>query len=242
LVWRFVGQDGAEGPEAVEILYGAAVKTVALRLIAEEYADGVGLELAHHAVEAGGQPVALILAGGDLYILGDLAFAEYEGRAGGFHGFIEAVGKEARLQGGAAEEGVLGESDALDGEELLGVGGLEESDEIVAKVGDGFGLFELDDGELVGGEAVFAGVLGRPGGGWHERVDLWLKLVARRQGGIRRRGAGMVEIKEIGARVCCHWGRGTGASDFPRGRIGGQNDRRKCGRSVPSLGARHCGR
>jgi hypothetical protein len=53
----------------------------------------------------------------------------------------------------------LSQGDALDGEELLGVDGLVDVNEIVFEFGDGVELFETDDGEVGGGEAVFAGVL-----------------------------------------------------------------------------------
>jgi hypothetical protein len=40
------------------------------------------------------------------------------------------------LLAGDAEHGLLGEGDALDGEHLLGVGGLVDGNEVGAKVGD----------------------------------------------------------------------------------------------------------
>jgi hypothetical protein len=46
-----------------------------------------------------------------------------------------------------AEEGLLGEGDALDGEELLGVDGLVDGDGIFAESGDLVEIFEADDGE-----------------------------------------------------------------------------------------------
>jgi len=55
----------------------------------------------------------------------------------------------------------LGEGDALKGEEFLGVDGAIEGDEVFAEVGDLIEVFEADDGEAGGGEAVFAGILGR---------------------------------------------------------------------------------
>ena len=58
---------------------------------------------------------------------------------------------------------MLGEGDAFEGEEFLGVDGLVEGDEVVLEVGDFLEVFEADDGEGGGGEAVFAGILGGAG-------------------------------------------------------------------------------
>jgi hypothetical protein len=55
----------------------------------------------------------------------------------------------------------LGESDALKGEEFLGVDGVVEVHQVFPEVGDLIEVFEADDGEAGGGEAVFAGILGR---------------------------------------------------------------------------------
>jgi hypothetical protein len=73
------------------------------------------------------------------------------------------LGGDAFFEAGGAEEGLLGEGDALDGIHLLGVDGLVESDGVVTEVGDLLGVFEADDGVIGGGEAVFAGVLGGTG-------------------------------------------------------------------------------
>ena len=98
----------------------------------------------------------------------------WKGLAVGVHGVIEAGGEEAGLEAGAAEERVLGDGDALDGEEFLGVGGAVTGHEIGAEIGDGLGVFETDDGEFDGGEAVPAGILGGAGltfgGFWSGRV------------------------------------------------------------------------
>ena len=76
---------------------------------------------------------------------------------------IEAGGEEAGFEGGGAQQGLLGEGDALDGEQLLMVDGLVDGDEVGLEVGDGVEVFEADDGEVGGGEAVFAGVLSGAG-------------------------------------------------------------------------------
>ena len=54
--------------------------------------------------------------------------------------------KRPVFQAGNAEDGVLGEGDALDGEEFLGIGGLVELDEVVAEVGDVIGVLGTEDG------------------------------------------------------------------------------------------------
>ena len=71
--------------------------------------------------------------------------------------------KRPVFQAGNAEDGVLGEGDARDGEEFLGIGGLVELDEGVAEVGDVIGVLGTEDGVRGGGEAVFAGVLSGTG-------------------------------------------------------------------------------
>jgi hypothetical protein len=76
---------------------------------------------------------------------------------------FEAGGEETAFEARGAEESLLSEGDALDGEEFLGVDGLEDGQEVVLEVGDLLEVFEADDGEGEGGEAVFAGVLGGAG-------------------------------------------------------------------------------
>ncbi|MGO9256497.1 MAG: hypothetical protein ACLQU1_09375 [Bryobacteraceae bacterium] len=78
-------------------------------------------------------------------------------------GLVDGAGEEAGLQAGGAHEGVLGESDAFDGEKLLGVDGLVGGGKILFQVGDRFQVFGANNGEVGSGEAVFAGVLGRAG-------------------------------------------------------------------------------
>ena len=100
-----------------------------------------------------------------------LAAAHFQGRVAegavekvdrfGVAGIIEAGGEEAAFKAGGAEEVLLGEGDALDGGEFLGVGGLVEVDEVFAEFDDVVEALEDGDGEIGGGEEVFAGVLGR---------------------------------------------------------------------------------
>jgi len=63
------------------------------------------------------------------------------------------------LEVGDAEDGLLGQGDALDGEQLLGVDGPVDGDQVGAEAGDFLEVFEADDGEVGGSEAVLAGVL-----------------------------------------------------------------------------------
>jgi hypothetical protein len=79
----------------------------------------------------------------------------------GVERFAEAIGEKTGFEAGGAEDGLLGESDALQGEEFLGVDGVVEGDEVFAEIGDLVEVLKADDGEAGGGEAVFAGVLGR---------------------------------------------------------------------------------
>src|SRR6266849_3837796 len=58
---------------------------------------------------------------------------------------------------------LLGDRDALDGEELLRVDGLIDGDEVGLEPGDFLEFFEADDGECGGGEFVFARALGAAG-------------------------------------------------------------------------------
>ena len=57
--------------------------------------------------------------------------------------------------------GPLGEGDAFDGKQLLGVDGLVGSDEIGAQLFEFLGILDADDAEAGGGEAVLQGVPGR---------------------------------------------------------------------------------
>jgi len=143
----FVRQLVAEGAEALEFLDGAAVKTLGLGLVAEKQRPTAGaMDLTNEPI---GQATGV-----------DLRRSAFEGRGTqGADGFIHAGGEKAGFQGGAAQERLLGKSDALDGEEFLGVDGLVDGDEVGLEVGDGVEFFETDDGEIGGGEAMLTGVL-----------------------------------------------------------------------------------
>jgi hypothetical protein len=154
-----------EGFEPVEFLNGTAVEALGLSLIAEEEGPTVGL-LAE-AMEAFGEEEVAVLGAGDLDIAVAAEFLIHgeEGFVvGDVEGFVEAVGEEAGLQAGGAADGLLSDGHALQGEQLLGVDGLVDGDEVGLEVGDLLKVFEADDGERGGGEAMAAGVLG--GGGF----------------------------------------------------------------------------
>jgi hypothetical protein len=157
----FGGQLVAEGLETFKLLVGAAAQAFGLRLVAEEQSDAVGsagLEL-----EAFGQGEGAVLGLGDLDPMGDV-IGQGEGQVAVVgEGGVEARGDHSGFEGGDAEEGLLGEGDALDGEQFLGIDGLVEGDEVLFEAGDGIEFFEADDGEVGAGEAVLAGVLGGDG-------------------------------------------------------------------------------
>jgi predicted polyphosphate/ATP-dependent NAD kinase len=56
-----------------------------------------------------------------------------------------------------AEEGLLGEGDTLDGEELLGVDGLVDGDEVLAEAGDLVEIFGALGGVGSVGRELFVG-------------------------------------------------------------------------------------
>jgi hypothetical protein len=105
-----------------------------------------------------------ILRLGDFAIVVDERLTDHsDGTVGAIEGFVEAVGEHSVLEARGADEGLPCEGDAFDGEELFGVDGLLAGDEVFAEAGDLVEFFDADDGEDVGGEAVFPGILGGAG-------------------------------------------------------------------------------
>ena len=190
-VLGFVGHLGAEAFQTVEIVDGVAVETLGLGLIAEENGPGWGV-FPGVLGEALGEAEIAILGAGDFEVVSeDFGEELVNGEAFGVHDLIEADGEEAVFEGGAAEQGLLGEGDAFDGEEFLGVDGPIAGDGVSPEVGDDVDFFEADDGEVLGGEGVLARVLGRAGfafGG------------ARSSGvlGVGAVGCGAVGIRHVG--------------------------------------------
>ena len=161
-VYGFVREFGAERFQAVEIFDGAAVETLGLGLIAEE--NGPGWGVSGETAEAFGEAEIAILGAGDFEVVSEDFGQELVNReVFGVHDLIEADSEEAVFEGGAAEQGLLGEGDAFDGEEFLGVDGPIAGDGVSPEVGDDVDFFEADDGEVLGGEGVLARVLGRAG-------------------------------------------------------------------------------
>jgi hypothetical protein len=130
-----------------------------LGLITESQGPTVGLF--HQAVESFAQRVVAVLGAGDFDIPLTGEFWDHEDHRAiaGVEGLVEAGGEEAGFQARAAEDSLLGEGEALDGEEFLGVDGLVDGNEVGPEVGDLIEVFEADDGEGGGGEAVFTAVL-----------------------------------------------------------------------------------
>ena len=108
----------AEGFQAVEFLEGAAVLAFRLGLVAQEELPGVGLAV--QAVEAIGEGIVAVLLAGDLDVADEVLAHGGEGPALVVQTLVEAGGEEAGFESGGADEGLLGEGDALDGEEFLG--------------------------------------------------------------------------------------------------------------------------
>ena len=151
----FIRQLAAQGFEALEFLDCATVKAFGLSLVAEE--EGPGVAVAGDTAEAFGEGVVAVLGAGDLQVADQVFGHGDDGVAGTVQGFVQAGGEEAGFQAGAAEEGVLGEGDALQGEQFLGVDGLVDVDQVGPEARDGFQVFEADDCVVRGGEAVAAG-------------------------------------------------------------------------------------
>jgi hypothetical protein len=115
------------------------------------------------AVEAFGEEEVAVLGAGDLDIAvaGEGLIHGEEGFVvGDVEGLVEAVGEEAGFEAGGAADGLLGDGHALESEHFLGVDGLVGGGEVGLEVNDLLEVFEADDGEGGGGEAVAAGVFG----------------------------------------------------------------------------------
>ena len=81
----------------------------------------------------------------------------------GFEGVVHDAGEEASFQAGGSQHGLLGQCHSFEGEELLGVDGVVDVDEVGFEIGDFGEVFQADDSEGGGGEAVPGGVLGGAG-------------------------------------------------------------------------------
>ena len=148
-----------QGFEPFELLDCTAVVAFRLGLIADEQGPTVGL--ANHAMESlAQQPVTVLGARDfDIAIPGEFRAHEEHGVTGGVEGLVEAGGEEAGLKARGAEDSLLCEGDALDGKEFLGVDGLVDGNEVGSEVFYFMEVFEADDGEGGGSEAVISGIL-----------------------------------------------------------------------------------
>jgi hypothetical protein len=97
------------------------VEAFGLGLITEEELPGVGAD--EEALKAGGEAEGAILGAGDVDIGCELLVEEIGGEAIDGDGLIQGEGMESGFEAGAAQQGLLGEDDALDGEEFLELAG-----------------------------------------------------------------------------------------------------------------------
>ena len=67
---------------------------------------------------------------------------------------VEAGGEKTSFEAGGAEEGLLREGHTFEGKKLLGVDGLVESYQISGEMCNLVQVFQADDGEGGGSEAV----------------------------------------------------------------------------------------
>ena len=156
------GHFGAHGLETLEFLHGAAVEPLGLGLIAEEERPTVGL-LGHEEDAFGGKVVAILVLR-DFDAFAEVLVDDVVGIGVEIpHGFVEGAGEEAGFEAGGAEDGLLCDGHTLDGDEFLGIDGLVGGDEVGLEAGDFVEVFEADDIEGRGCEAVADGVAGRGG-------------------------------------------------------------------------------
>jgi hypothetical protein len=125
------------------------------------------------AQEAIGEAEVAVLGLGDFEAVGEFRLEGEEGRTVGADGLVEAGGEQAAFEAGGAEHGLLADGELLEGVEFLGIDRLIGGNEVGAEASDFIDVFEADDGEAGGGEAVLGGVAGGAGlavlGGWSGR-------------------------------------------------------------------------
>ena len=147
-----------QGLEAFEFLDRTTVMPLGLGLIAQEQGPAHGG--LRHTMETLAESVVAVLGAGDFDIRGELRGHQEERASVGVEGLIETAGEEAGLKAGGAEKRLLREGDPLNCKKLLSVDGLVEREEVGLEMSDFLMLFEADDGESCGGEAVLSGILG----------------------------------------------------------------------------------
>jgi len=92
--------------------------------------------------------------GFDIAVANHLFAHGTEGSAGFLDGAIESDGEEAGFEAITAQDGLLAERDALDGEQFLGIGGAITGDGVGFEVRDLIEFFEAHDGEGSTAEGV----------------------------------------------------------------------------------------
>jgi hypothetical protein len=113
------------------------------------------------AAEALGHGKVVVLGAGDGEIVSEHPAAEGAWwSAVGMHDLVEGAGEHAGFEARGAEDHLLRDGDALDGEHLLGVDGAVAGDGVGFEFGDSVEIFEADAGEVGAGEFVLDGVAG----------------------------------------------------------------------------------
>jgi len=109
-------------------------------------------------MESLGEGIVAVLFASDLDVAIARQFRRHgeDGLAGAIKDLVEARGEEPRFQTSGAEHGLLGQSDALDGEEFLSIDWLIDGNEVGLQVIDFIQVFETDNGEYGASEIVFA--------------------------------------------------------------------------------------
>jgi hypothetical protein len=99
--------------------------------------------------EAFGEAVIAILGAGDVHVAlaGELRAHGGEGVIVSVEGFVEGGGEETGAEAFGAEDGLLGEGHAFDGDHFLGVFGLVEGDEVLFQVLDLLEVLDANDDE-----------------------------------------------------------------------------------------------
>jgi hypothetical protein len=134
-------------------------------------------------MEAIAQQVVAVLGLAGFDLLGELRVHGDAELSAGVEGFAKALAGESGFETGGAKDGLLGQGDALKGEEFLGVDGVVEVDQVFPEVGDLIEVFEANDGEagrdasgppVVRRRALGMSILAHWGCGWRLGGPGWL--------------------------------------------------------------------
>lgn len=154
----FVRQFRTERFQALEFLEGAAILTFGLGLIAEHEAPDIGLASQAAEALAGGEVPVLRARDFDIAVTGEIFAHGPYGIAGPVENLVERGGEDAGFDAGAAEDVLLGDGHALNGEEFLRIDRAIAGDQVGLQVRDFIELFEAHDSEGRGAEAMFDGI------------------------------------------------------------------------------------